>query len=159
MFGFLKKRRELRDAQTKIGIDLHRQILDALKRDNHGVTERLNSSFTTGYIYTFVRSSFICLGVDSEKEINSRIRDICNGVIPKKLYETFSNQATALELALKMKDQNKIILDTGLTPADVTEGFNLGAQAGAYDAPLVSIQSMPPDNLRRFLLKETLKLE
>lgn len=158
MFEFLKRRQEIREAQTKIGKDLHRQIIIALKSDNHGATERLSTSFTVGYIYAFVRNGFMSLGIDVGKKINTHIRYICDGVIPGKLYNIFSHQAAALELAREMEDQRKQILNTGLSPADVTEQFELGAKAGTYDAPLVSIQSMPPDNLRRFLLKEPLKL-
>ena len=174
MLGFLKKRRELREAQTKIGIDLHRQILNALEADDwetddwetdnwetddHSANKRLSSTFTAGYIYAFVRGAFMSLGIDAEKDINTKIRYICDGVIPVKLYKIFSNQAAALALARQMDDQHKKILNTGLSPAEVSMEFAMGIQAGTYDAPLVSIQSSPPDNLRRFLLKETLRVK
>jgi hypothetical protein len=77
MFGFLKKRREMRAARTKIGVDLHRQIRDALNTDDKGASERLSSSFTVGYIYTFVRCSFMSLGIDAESKVNAQVRHIC----------------------------------------------------------------------------------
>lgn len=159
MFGFLKKRREIQAARTKIGVDLHRQIRDALNADDKGASQRLSSSFTVGYIYTFVRCGFMSLGIDAESEVNAQVRHICDGVIPGRLYKIYSDQAAALELASQMKEQDKKILNAGLTPADVSKAFELGVRAGTYDAPLVSIQSMPPDNLRRYLLNETLRLQ
>ncbi len=159
MFGFLKKRRELQAARTKIGIDLHRQIRDALNADDEGTSERLNSSFIVGYIYAFVRCGLMSLGINAESGVNAHVRYICDGVIPGRLYKIYSGQAAALELARQMKEQDKEILNTGLAPADVSKAFELGIRAGTYDAPLVSIRSMPPDNLRRYLLNEALRLQ
>lgn len=157
MFSFFKKRREIQDARTKIGIDLHRQIRAALMSDDSGATKKLSSSFTVGYIYSFVRDSFFSLGMDASDSLESHIKFICNGVIPGKLYKIYSNQGAALALAREMKDQNREILNSGVSPAEVTKLFALGARSGSYDAPFVSIQSTPPDNLRRFLLNESLK--
>ena len=157
MFSFFKKRREIQDARTQIGIALHRQIRDALKRDDFGATKRLSSSFTVGYIHAFVRDAFTSLGVDASNDLDSHIKFICNGVIPGKLHKIYSDQGAALMLARDMKDQNKEILNLGITAADVSKLFALGARSAGYDAPLVSVQSSPPDNLRRFLLDEPLK--
>lgn len=56
-----------------------------------------------------------------------------------------------------MKEQEKTIVDTDLSPANVTEEFALGVQAGTYDASFLSIQSTPPNNLR-CLVNDTFKL-
>lgn len=157
MFSFFRKRREIQDARTKIGIDLHRQIRSALLSDESVTTKRLSTSFTVGYIYAFVRDSFFSLGIDASDSLDSHIDYICNGVIPGKLYKIYSDQASALALAREMTDQDKEILDSGLSPALIAKLFALGAKSGSYDAPLVSIESTPPDNLRRFLLNEPLK--
>lgn len=97
------------------------------------------------------------LSIEAEKQININIHNICGGVIPEKLYKKFSDQLAIVELAEQMKDQEKTILDTDLNPANVTEEFALRVQAGTYDAPFLSIQSTPPDNLR-CLVNETFKL-
>ena len=157
MFSFFKKRREIQDARTKIGIDLHRQIREALMHDEPGTTKRLSSSFTVGYIYAFVRDGFFSLGVDAAGSLDSQIKYICDGVIPGKLHKIYSDQGAAIALAREMKDQNKEVLNSGVSPAEVTKLFALGASSASYDAPLVSVQSTPPDNLRRFLLNEPLK--
>lgn len=157
MFSFFKKRREVQDARTKIGIDLHKQIRAALMQDEPAATKRLSSSFTVGYIYAFVRDGFFSLGVDATDALDSHIKYICDGVIPGKLHKIYSDQGAALNLAREMKDQDKEILNSGLSPAFITKLFALGARSGSYDAPLVSIESTPPDNLRRFLLNESLK--
>jgi len=157
MFSFLRRRRELREARTKIGVDLHRQIREALTRDDLGASQKLSSAFTTGYIYTFVRDAFMSLGLDASKDLDSHIRFICDGVLPGKLYKIYSDQGAALALAREMQDQDKEIRGTGLSPSAVTKLFMCGARSGSYDAPLVSIQSTPPDNLRRYLLDETTK--
>lgn len=158
MFAFLKQRRVFRDARTKIGIDLHRQIRDALASDHLGTEERLSSTFTVGYVLSFVRDSFSNLGARSPKAIDSDIHYICDGVIPRKLYKIYSDQGAALRLAGGMEDQDKMIANTGLSPAGVTQMFELGCQAGSCDAQLVSLQATPADNLRRFLLSEALNL-
>ena len=157
MFSFFKKRRKIQDARTKIGIELHRQIREALMHDEQGTTNKLSSSFTVGYIYAFVRDGFFSLGVDAADNLDSHIEYICEGVIPGKLHKIYSDQGAALALAREMKDQNKEILNSGVSPAEVTKLFVLGARSASYDAPLVSIQSTPPDNFRRFLLNEPLK--
>jgi hypothetical protein len=157
MFSFLKRRREVQEARGKIGTDLHRQIRDALRSDDLGATKRLSSAFTVGYIYSFIRDGFFSLGVDAEKNLDSHIRFICNGVIPGKLFKIYSDQTAALTLAREMKDQEKEILNLGLTPSGVLRLFTLGARSGSYDAPLMSIEVIQPDNLRRYLLDEPLK--
>ena len=157
MFAFFKKRREIQDARTKIGIDLHRQVREALKQDESGATKRLSSSFTVGYIYAFVRDSFFSLGVDPTDNLDSQIKQICDGVIPGKLHRIYSDQKAALALAREMKNQDDEILNSGLSPALITKLFTLGARSGSYDAPLVSIECTPPDNLRRFLVNESLR--
>ena len=157
MFSFFKKRREIKDARTKIGIDIHRQILKALTQDESGATKRLSSSFTVGYIHAFVRDSFFSLGIDATDNLDAHIKYICDGVIPGKLHKIYSDQGAALAMAREMDDQDKEILNSGLSPALITKLFALGSRSGNYDAPLVSIEFTPPDSLRRFLLNESLK--
>lgn len=159
MFDFFKKRRELSDARTKIGVDLHRQIFQALQENEALTSARLSSAFTPGYIFAFVTRGFMSLGVDIGRDDDKQIRFICDGVIPGRLYKIYSDQAAAYQIAGQMKDQEKKILATGLSPTEVRRSFSLGAKAGVHDAPLISIQSSPPDNMRRFLLDQQVRTQ
>jgi hypothetical protein len=157
VFTFLKSRRKLREARTKIGVDLHRQVRIAFMTDDKVASERLATSFTVGYVYSFIRNGFYSLGVDADSSIETQVRRVCDGILPGKLYNIFSSQREALNFARGMKDQDSEILNTGRTPSDVAVMFVHGCNAGVYDAPLVSTQIAPPDNLRRFLLNENLR--
>lgn len=159
MFGFFKKHREIQEAQKKIGSDLHRQIKEALKSNDALATERLHSSFTVGYITGFIRSGFMVFSIEPDKIIDDEICYICDGIIKNVLYKIYTTQAAALKLTLEMKDQHSKILDTGLSPVDVSESFKLGMKAGNYDAPLISLKAVRADNFRRYLLKEPLQLQ
>ncbi len=168
MLGFLKRWKLEREARKRIGIELHRQIKEAFELDETGTSTRLQTSFCVGYIYYFVRLGFSTItGVIGERAADKHLRHICDGVLPKRLYEIFSRQLAALEVARQMEDQNKTITGSNISPAETIKLFETGGEAGAADGscfmPLGSIYehklrwiNLPsttskPDNLRRYL--------
>lgn len=157
MPSIFKQRREVNAARTKIGIDLHRQIRTAVMAEDLAASERLSSSFTVGYIHSFTRDAFFSLGLDQTHKLESHIKFICNGILHRKLFIIYSNQTAALAIAYDMQEQDKHIFYSGMTPMEVVKRFELGAESGSYDAPLVANDLTPPDNLRRYLLGEPLQ--
>lgn len=111
-------------------------------------------------------------GVIGERAADKHLRHICDGVLPKKLYEIFSRQLAALEIARQMQDQNKKITGSNISPAEAITLFETGGEAGAADGscfmPLGPIyehklrgMNLPattskPDNLRRYLTGQDL---
>jgi hypothetical protein len=173
MLGFLNRWKLEREARKRIGIELHRQIKEAFELDETGTSARLQTSFCVGYIYYFVRLGFSTItGVIGERAADKHLRHICDGVLPKKLYEIFSRQLAALEIARQMEDQNKKIMGSNISPAETIKLFETGGEAGAADGscfmPLGPIYehklrgvSLPsttskPDNLRRYLTGQDL---
>lgn len=151
MFKFLKRRKAERNACKKIGIELHRQIKEALDQNEGEAAARLQTSFTVGYIYSFVRTSFSTLGFDEKQKTDKYMKLICDGVIPKKLYDIFQRQSAAIVIAQGMEDKNKIIRGTTITPADVAKLFKIGAAAGMFDA---TSSRSKVNSLERYLLGE-----
>ena len=158
MFGFFRNRRAIRDARTKIGIDLHRQIRDALAQDEKNTAEMLSTSFTAGYIYWFVRLAFDCLGVNGERAVESELQHICDGVLSKKLYDIYNRQMAALQLATTIKDEDRVLPGVKFSPAQAIAQYDLASKAARYDAPLVSLQAIKASNLTKYLLGQKLTL-
>jgi len=173
MLRFLSRWKLEREARKRIGIELHRQIKEAFELDETGTSTRLQSSFCVGYIYYFVRLGFSTItGVIGERAADKHLRHICDGVLPKRLYEIFSRQLAALEVARQMEDQNKKITGSNISPAETIKLFETGGEAGAADGscfmPLGPIyehklrrMNLPsttskPDNLRRYLTGQDL---
>ena len=168
MLRFLSRWKLEREARKRIGIELHRQIKEAFELDETGTSTRLQSSFCVGYIYYFVRLGFSTItGVIGKRAADKHLRHICDGVLPKKLYEIFSRQFAALEVARQMEDQNKKITGSNISPAETIKLFETGGEAGAADGscfmslgPIYEHKlrgmNLPsttskPDNLRRYL--------
>lgn len=173
MLGLLRRWRLEREARKRIGIELHRQVKEAFELDEAGTSRRLQTSFCVGYIYYFVRLGFSTItGVVGERAADKHLRHICDGVLPKKLYEIFSRQLSALEVARGMQDQNKKIIGFDISPAEVIKLFETGGEAGAADGtcfmplgPIIehklSGMNLPPttskpDNLKRYLTGQEL---
>jgi hypothetical protein len=145
MFGLFKKK-EHKEAANKIGIELHRQIFDALKENESEAGVRISSPFVAGYLYGFVRIGFGALGYDGEKVSEKYFKYICNGILPKKLYEIFERQLAALELA---KDLGR---------EEEGEMFELGVEVGVYDSgSLNTFSSEIAENLYKYLTGQELQ--
>lgn len=146
MFGFLKRRKMEREACTKIGIELHRQIKSAFDENETETGTRLQSFFTVGYLYSFVTISFTTLGLDGGQAADKHLKYICDGVLPGKLYEIFSRLLAALELAKDLDKKEEI------------KQFEVGIEAGASDASCFDPWSdTKANNLRKHLVGEKLK--
>lgn len=155
MFKFLKQRKAEQSARKKIGVELHRQIKEAFDQNEEETAARLQTPFTVGYIYWFVRMGFSTLGFNGEQKTDKHLKFICDGVIPKKLYDIFQRQLAAMEIAKGIEDKNKIIRGTTITPADVTKLFEAGATAGMSDAKCcIPLLGSKANNLKRYLLGE-----
>ena len=155
MFGFLKKRKAINDARNVIGVELHRQIKEALSQNEAMATQKLSTVFTPGYVYWFVRMGFSSQGIDGGQVIDKQLPIVCDGVIPGKLNDIVQRQLAALDVAQSMEDQTKPICGTSMSPSQLTELFELGLKAGSYDATCLSSH---PINFKKYLLGQQLQV-
>lgn len=159
MLGLFIKGKRDKEIANQIGAEIHSQIAEAFEIDEAGTGERLTKSFTAGYIDTFVSFAFLLYletenpsykNHDASQRLRSKyIKHICDGVMPRKLYEIVTRQKTAVELtgsidtgAVTNSDSKEFVLDT-------IESFKAGA--------IISIPSAR--NLTRFLTSQELKFE
>jgi hypothetical protein len=156
MFGFLKNRKAISEARAKIGVELHRQIKEALIQDERTATEKLSTVFIVGYIYWFVSGGFSCQGIDGGAVVDKQLRLVCDGVMPNKLYDIFQRQMAALEIAKGMKDQDALIRGANISPAQIAKLFETGTEVGVFDAMSLSAK---PNNLRNYLLGQRLQYQ
>ena len=156
MLGFFKRRRKEREACSKIGVELHRQIKEAFEENEEQTAQRLHTSFIAGYFYYFVTMGFFTItGASGERAANKYIRQILDGVLPNKLYEIFNGQLAALEVAKSIEDQNRKIRGTQTSPSDVKQLFETGAKFGMSDGTyLSSSYSSGPNSLKQYLIGE-----
>jgi len=119
MFGLFGNK-EHKVIANRMGVEIHRQLTDALEDGETMVALRLAQPFMCGYLYGFIRLGFSGSGYDGEKLTDKYIQYICDGVLPKKLYKIFSGTLAAMEEA----------------SADNQNSFEQGVKAGAYDAAL-----------------------
>lgn len=94
MFGFSKEEK----LSTEIGRFLHRNIREALFVNEEVAGVRVNDIFTSAYIYSFITSLAEHRGLDGEKFRDRNLKYICDGVLPKKLYESIIRNSAAIEL-------------------------------------------------------------
>ncbi len=152
MFGFFKNRKAIESAKIQIGKALHKQIKEALKNDEKTVTERVNSAFFVGYMYWFIRGGFASSMLDGAVLVDKLLEDICEGIIPNKmLYDIYTRQSVALDIAKSMNDQNAKMIGSNITPGAISELYEAGMSAGTEDARLLCT-STTPDKLRLYLL-------
>jgi hypothetical protein len=156
MFNFLKCRKAISDARQVIGVELHRQIKEAVFQDESATSEKLSTAFTPGYIYWFVRMGFTCQGIDGGAIVDRQLKRVCDGVLPGKLYDIFQCQLAALGVAQDMSDQTKPIRGANVSPAQLTKLFELGSKVGAFDAMSLSAK---PVNFKSYLLSLPLHYE
>ena len=106
--------------------NLHRQLLEALRKDEQTAGTRLSTPFIAGYLYAFIRVGFVHQGFDGDL-IDKYLKRICNNVLPYRLYEIFNKQLAMLELA---KQLGKL---------KVEKEFEMGTDVGAYDAGIFGL--------------------
>ena len=146
MFGLFGRSKEEKNAANRIGVKLHRQILEALQKDEQEASKKLSSPFSVGYLYGFIRLGFTHQGMEGERLADKYLKHICNGILPGKLYDIFQRQFAAIELA---KDLGK---------NDEIEQFGIGVEAGAYDAEVFNIFiTNETQNLTKYLTNEEIE--
>lgn len=159
MLDFLKRRKIEQGACKLIGVELHRQIKEAFDLNERETSARLQTSFTAGYIYWFVRIGFTTItGVSGERPTDKYLRQICDGVLSRKLFEILNRQLAALQLARNI-DETSTIRSQGsaISPTAAIQLFEIGTEAGASDAGcFVPLSGKRADNLRKYLLGEKL---
>ena len=147
MLGFFGKK-EHKELADRIGVEIHRQLFEALKVNETDAGVRLSSVFIVGYLYGFISFSFSVRGYDGEKLSDKYTKHICNGVLPGKLYDIFMKQLAALEIAKELGKQEEVEL------------FEQGAEVGAYDSgvfkPLVQNEA---NNMFNYLTNNELSYE
>lgn len=134
VLGYFKKRKLEKYAANKIGAELHRQISSAFAENEESTTERLTSFFTSGYLYGFIRFGFTHQGIDGMYAAERHIKHICNGVLPKKLYEIFQRIFAATKLAGDVGKEKEV------------KEFMLGMEVGVSDAKYLSIYMAGADD-------------
>jgi len=95
MFGVSKEKK----LATKIGKYLHFQIREALVWNGEEAGVRAVDMFTSAYIYSFIQSVAKVNGFDQEKYVDKFLKHICNGVMPRRLYEAVTRNAAALDIS------------------------------------------------------------
>jgi hypothetical protein len=149
MFGIFSNQKKVeKEAADRIGVELHRQIRAALERGGKEVESRTISFFIAGYLFGFIRAGFTIQGIPGEQAADKYVRHICDGVIPKRLYEIFERYLAALELAKSLDKKEEI------------EQFEVGVNVGIYDSavfnPLSGVQA---NNLFKYLASQELQYE
>ena len=127
VFRYLKQRKREKRAADRIGVQLHRQISVAFAENEKETSKRLMTPFTTGYIYGLVHLGFSHQGIEGEPATDTRLKYICDGVLPKKLYSIFQSVLSTVEYAKSLGEKNEV------------KGFELGVEVGASDAGYFSV--------------------
>ena len=136
-----------------IGVKIHEQIFSALSENEGLASERLNSPFVVGYLYTFTTMAFIDLIPSStrtepaDKIMGKHIKYICNGVLPAKLWKIFNSQMKLIEESKRLSINKP------------TENFELGGNVGMWDGANITNWDgdLSRTNLKSYLLDKKLK--
>jgi len=89
---------------TLIGQSLHGQILKGKERVGDDFMERLNSPFTSSYIYSFIAKSFDQANYDSDAMAGKHLKTICEGIWPGVITQLIEKDAARLELVNNLDD-------------------------------------------------------
>lgn len=145
MFGLFRNK-EHKKAADRIGVEIHRQLLEALKEDESRTSKNLSSSFTPGYLYGFIRFGLIWQGFEDAKLPDKYLKHICDGVLPKILHEIFNKQFSAVKLAKDLGNQEEI------------DSFEIGINVGVYDSGVFSLHEYnEANNFYNYLTEKELK--
>ena len=144
MFGF-RGNRKYRKSASKIGVLIHRQILDALVSHEQLFKAPEEVAFTSGYLKSFFWSVLNRQGCNNMTLQHELLRDTCNKISPEKLWGIYERGiALADPLAASYK-------------AACTNAYELGVTAGLNDSEEAALHKVTPANLARYLLGEKLE--
>jgi len=143
MFGFGGNRRYKKVA-SKLGVLIHRQLLDALASHKKLFKKPEEVAFTSGYLKSFfwgVLNRHGCSDMTLQLKL---LRGTCDKVSPGKLWEIYESGA---ELADPLAKSYK---------PGCMNAYELGVTAGLYDAEDNATVEVVPVNLTRYLLGKRL---
>ncbi|MHC4858211.1 MAG: hypothetical protein ACYTBY_10650 [Planctomycetota bacterium] len=144
MFGF-GGNRKYRKAAGKLGVLIHRQILDALFNHEQLFHAPQEVAFTSGYLKSFFWSVLNRQGCNDMTLQHQLLRDTCNKISPDKLWEIYE-RGIALADPLAKSYQ-----------AGCVNAYELGVTAGLNDSEEAAINKVTPENLTRYLLGKGLE--
>ena len=119
-----------------IGTELHRQIINALTKNEQEAGVLLNDLTSTGYMFGFIEKFAKDGGVDATDELFSHV---LNGVLPDKLTSNFKRNYERLILAKEVSALGSEVIN-----------FNAGVSAGRVDADKLRAGELPI-NLEHYL--------
>jgi hypothetical protein len=144
MFGF-GGNRKYKKAANKLGVLIHRQILDALTSHEQLFQAPEEVAFTSGYLKSFfwsVLNRQDCNDMALQLEM---LRDTCNKISPDKLWGIY-------ERGMALADPLAESYTAGCTNA-----YELGVTAGLNDSEEGALNKVTPANLTRYLLGKSLE--
>ncbi len=144
MFGF-GGNRKYRKAASKLGVLIHRQILDALVSHEQLFHAQEEVAFTSGYLKSFFWSVLNRQGCNDMTLQHELLRDTCDKISPDKLWGIY-------EMGIELADPLAESYQAGCTNA-----YELGVTAGLNDSEEAAENKVRPANLTRFLLGESLE--
>ena len=156
MFSFLQKRRQEKATCTRIGVELHRQIMAAFEINESNTSTRLPTAYAAGYVPTFIRESFAVLSATNGCRLEAKYRCyICDAVLPGRLNEVIDRQTAAYELAGNIPDVQRNRRPGEQSPTEHSALFELGCREGQRDAANFAVgQASSEGSLTRFLVAQ-----
>jgi hypothetical protein len=145
MFGMLKRRRQLKNIADTIGVDVHRQVLMAMKINDNAINDQKKTFFIAGYLDNFIHYGFRSFETNYSTK-SKFIKHICNGVIPNgQLWKRYQHAQAALELTSNCNDRKEY--------SDALDQYEKGLIAGESNAISLFKKKQSSDELLNYLSK------
>ena len=145
MFGLSKKEK----LTTSIGEFLHYNIRQALLKNEQVAGIKSRDVFTSSYIYSFIEKAAEISGFNGEKYRDEKIKWICNGVLPNRLYDSILKNSAKIEV-IQANDPN--------STEEFSRLFHEGIKWGSNDASVCATSNdyVLKLSLYEYLIKEEL---
>lgn len=143
MFGLGGNRKHKKTA-GKLGVLIHRQILDALVNHEQLFQAAEEVAFTSGYLKSFFWGVLNRQGCNDVKLQLELLRETCDKISPDKLWGIY-------ERGIALADPLAETYQAGCVNA-----HELGVTAGLNDSEEAAVNRVAPANLTRYLLGKTL---
>ncbi len=144
MFGF-GGNRKYRKAASKLGVLIHRQILEALLNHEQLFQAPEEVAFTSGYLKSFFWSVLNRQGCNDMALQLELLKDTCNKISPDKLWGIYER---GMALADPLTESYQ---------AGCMNAYELGVTAGLNDSEEGAVNKVTPENLTRYLLGKNLE--
>ncbi|MES0327587.1 MAG: hypothetical protein ABUK13_05285 [Gammaproteobacteria bacterium] len=128
--GLFKKNNNklLEETTIRVGSALHKQIKSAADESSQenwkAVFKRMDDAVTAGYLFGYVQASFVGFSLE-EKEMDSCMRNVCDGIFPDEGYSFVMSKIDQLNNADDMGMNIKI--------EEVAVNFGMGIDLGEND--------------------------